>query len=408
MQLRPRIAALIDAYPRMLWLLAFGSFLNIGGLSFLWPLTTIYMHEHLGQPLTMAGLVLLVHSGAAALGQLAGGWLYDRIGARPVMLTGLFASASLTALLGFFDAFPIYVAVMIAFGFSASLVFPSINALVARAWPGGGRRAFNFVYVANNVGVAFGTALGGLIAGRSFALAFLSASAVFALFALFVLFAIRDPRAMEGTPSAGVTAELAAAREGREAPVPWLPIIALFIAFLTLWLIYVQWQASVSVYMKASGYELAAYSVLWTMNGVLIVAAQPLLSLVVRYLRRSSAQMLLGTALYAAAFGVLLTSTSYWVFVASMVILTFGEMLLWPTMPAAVARLSPPSMRGRLQGFILSGATFGRMLGPLVGGLLYDNAGFAILLVVMVAGLSIPLAAIALYGRTQPVEEPSF
>lgn len=405
MEVRRRIAALTDAYPRMLWLLAFGSFLNIGGLSFLWPLTTIYMHEHLGQPLTVAGLVLLFHSGGAALGQLAGGWLYDRIGARPVMLSALFASSLLTGLLGFFDAFPLYVAVMIAFGFTASLVFPSINALVAKAWPGGGRRAFNFLYVANNIGVAFGTALGGLIAGRSFAMAFLSASGLFLLFALFVLFTIRDRKAMEGTPSPEATAELAAAREGREAPVPWLPIGALFVAFLALWLIYVQWTATVSVHMKANGHELASYSMLWTLNGVLIVLGQPLLAAVVRYVRRSSAQMLLGTVLYAVAFGVLLTSTRYPAFVTSMVILTFGEMLLWPAVPAAVARLSPPSRRGRLQGFILSASTFGRMLGPLVGGLLYDHFGFATLAAVMAAGLIIPLMAFALYGRTQPAEE---
>lgn len=405
MQIRTRIAAWTDTYPRMIWLLAFGSFLNIGALSFLWPLTTIYIHDRLGRPMTVAGIVLLFHSGGAALGQLAGGWLYDRIGARPVMLTGLFASAFTTALMGLFDSWPLYVTVMIAFGFTASLSFPSINALVTRAWPGGGRRAFNFLYVANNIGVAFGTALGGLLAGRSFAMAFLSASGVFLIFALFVMAVIRDKRSMDGAPSAEVTEELAAAREGREAAIPWVPLTALFVTFLSLWLIYVQWQGPVSVYMKANGYELAAYSVLWTLNGLLIFLGQPLLSLVIRHVKRSPAQMALGVLLYVAGFGVLLTSTQYAVFVTSMVILTFGEMLLWPAIPAAVARLSPPSKRGTLQGFILSGSTVGRMFGPLLGGLLYDSAGFSLVLKVMTIALVIPLLGIALYAWTQPAEE---
>ncbi len=392
-------------YPPMIWIIAAGSFLNIAGLSFLWPLTTVYIHDYLGRPMTTAGIVLLLNSGGAALGQLAGGWLYDRIGARPVMLTGLFASSLLTGLLGFFESWPLYVGVMIGFGFTGSMVFPAINALVAKAWPGGERRAFNFIYVANNIGVAVGTALGGFLAERSFAMAFLSASITFLLFAIFVIFVIRDGRGgLEGVRSTDAASEMAAAREGREGPIPWMALGSLFVAFLALWLIYVQWQSQVSVYMKAHGHSLTSYSVLWTLNGLLIFVGQPLLSLTVRYLKRAASQMALGTLLYAGAFGVLLINTEYWVFALSMVILTFGEMLVWPAVPAAVARLSPPSKRGMLQGLILSGATFGRMLGPLLGGLLHDHAGFVTLILVMTGGLVVPLLSIGLFARTQPAE----
>ncbi|MDF2629591.1 MAG: hypothetical protein K0R39_3422 [Symbiobacteriaceae bacterium] len=399
LRLQNRLAALLAAYPQMLWLLAFGSFLNLAGLSFFWPLNNVYIHNQLGRPLTVAGLVLFFHSGGAALGQLAGGWLYDRIGARPVMLAGLFGSTILTGLLGFYESWPLYVTVMIGFGFTASLSFPAINALVARAWPGQGRRAFNFIYVANNLGVAVGTALGGLIADRSFALAFLSASAIFLLFALFVLVFVREERfAAMGAPAPERVAAAAAA----ESPIAWAPLGALFVAFLTCWLIYVQWQGAVSVHMVANGYDLGAYSVLWTLNGLLIFAGQPLISQVVRRIRHSAAQMALGATLYAVAFGVLLTSNDYAIYVISMVVLTFGEMLVWPAIPAAVAKLSPPSKRGTLQGLILAGSTGGRMVGPLLGGMLYDQAGFPSLMVVAAVSLVVPLLAIWRYARTQP------
>lgn len=397
--MRTRLASIADAYPKMLWLLAFGSFLNLAGLSFLWPLNNVYIHNHLGQPLTVAGLVLFFHSGGAALGQLVGGWLYDRIGARPVMLAGLFGAALMTGLLGFFESFSLYVAVMIGFGFAASLVAPAINALVSRAWPGQGRRAFNFVYVANNLGVAVGTSLGGFLADRSFTMVFLAASATFLLVALFAAALIREERftAMESQAEGANPAE-----EEREFPVSWPPLVALFVTFLASWLLYVQWQGAVSVHMTAVGYDLGAYALLWTLNGLLIFAGQPLLSLLVRYVRHSAAQMALGTLLYALAFGVLLVADAYSIFVISMVILTFGEMLVWPAVPAAVARLSPPSKRGTLQGLILAGSTGGRMLGPLLGGMLYDNAGYASLMTAVVVGQVVPLAAIALYARIQP------
>jgi len=383
----------------MLWLLAFGSFLNSTGLSFIWPLTTVYIHDALGRSMTVAGTVLLLHSGGAMLGQLAGGWLYDRIGARPVMLGGLAASAIFTAVLGLQQSWPVYVVGMVFYGFAASLPIPPVNAMVSRAWPGQGRRAFNFNYVANNLGVAVGTAMGGVLADRSFALAFFGASALFLLFGLFTALFIREEKftALEAESS-----PLPQRSVEPDRPVPWVPIVSLFVAYVCLSLVYTQWQLANSVQMPAVGYALSDYSVLWTLNGLLIFAGQPLLSWIVRLVRKPIAQMALGVVLYAAAFGLLLTSTQYSVFVASMVLLTFGEMLLWPIFPATVARLSPPSKRGSLQGFILTGATVGRMIGPLVGGMLNDAFGYATQIAVMASSLVLPLLAILFFARVQP------
>ncbi len=392
--------ARLRTYPRMLWLLAVGCFLNIAGLSFIWPITSLYIHNELGRPMTVAGIVLMLHSGGASLGQLAGGFLYDRIGARPVMLAGLLGSTALIALPGLFSSWPLYVAVMALYGFTASLVFPPINALAARIWPEGGRRAFNFLYVANNLGVAAGTALGGVVADYSYRLAFLCASVTFLLFAAYVFLVIDERRTGGGQASETATGETAAAvQEG--GPIPWVPIGALYAGFFVLWLIYVQWQATISVYIESVGISLSQYGALWTLNGLLIVLGQPLIAGLVRAVRGFAAQLSLGTVLYVIAFGLLFTSDRYAVFAAGMVVLTFGEMLLWPGIPAAVAELSPPRRRGMLQGIILSASTLGRMLGPLAGGVLFDRYGFRTLLTVMVIGLAVPLVSFLLYARTR-------
>nr|WGD57404.1 hypothetical protein P5626_15600 [Bacillus subtilis] len=49
--------------PRALKILVIGMFINVTGASFLWPLNTIYIHNHLGKSLTVAGLVLMLNSG---------------------------------------------------------------------------------------------------------------------------------------------------------------------------------------------------------------------------------------------------------------------------------------------------------------------------------------------------------
>ncbi|WP_038085014.1 MFS transporter [Tumebacillus flagellatus] len=386
-------------YPKILWLLAAGCFLNIGGLSFLWPLNSIYIHEHLGRPLAVAGLVLLLHSAGASLGQLTGGMLFDRFGARPVLLTGLFCSAALISIPGFVEIWPLYVTVMFLFGFTASLVSPAMFALAARAWPEGGRRAFNFLYVANNLGVAAGSAVGGIVAAHSFNLAFLSASGTMLIFLCFVFFFIRD-RKQPSAPVAETMREQAAAGEivRAEPAIPWLPILALFTGCLTLWIVYVQWQSAIAVFMQQD-YSLAQYSRLWTLNGLVIFLGQPLIALLARKFKSFTSQMFLGVSLFVLSFLLVLTHHDHYsVFVAGMVLLTLGEMLLWPVIPAAVAQLSPPSRTGFLQGFIGMASTAGRMLGPLLGGLLFDHTSFSILLTVMTSLLLVPVLCFLLYN----------
>ncbi|PWK14372.1 MFS transporter [Tumebacillus permanentifrigoris] len=398
-------------YPKILWLLAAGCFLNIGGLSFLWPLNSIYIHEHMGRPLTVAGLVLLLHSAGASIGQLTGGMLYDRFGARPVLLTGLICSASLIAIPGFVENWPLYVTVMFLFGFTASLVSPAMFALAAKVWPEGGRRAFNFLYVANNLGVAAGTAIGGIVAAHSFHLAFLSAAGTMVVFLCFVFVFIRDPKPIREREVPQALAEQAATSEldtvnatdssTREPAIPWLPIASLFTGCVVLWIIYVQWQSSIAVTMQEN-YSLAEYSRLWTLNGLVIFLGQPLIAAIARWCKSLSSQLFLGVALFFLCYVLLLTNHDrYAVFVAGMVLLTLGEMLLWPVIPAAVAQLSPPSRIGFLQGFIGSGATVGRMLGPLCGGLLFDYTSFQVLLATMTALLTVPVLCFLVYTRTR-------
>lgn len=389
------VHAKVRTYPRTLWFLGFGMFINLVGLSFLWPITSIYIHEQLGRPLTVAGVVLFLYSAAGAVGNLTGGWLYDRVGGRPVLLASALGSTVSIGLLGFFESWPLYVTVMIIYGFTIALCFPVVSALAVRAWPAGGRQVFNFIYVANNIGVAVGTALGGVLAAHSYRLAFLGAAVTAAMFGLLAFLFIHD-RATEGD----MADDAASAPVPTDAPPPWTPIVALFVALVTFWLVYVQFQSIVSVHMEKLGIGLTRYSLLWTINGVVIVAGQPLLAVGLRFIRSTAAQLYLGTLLYLGAFGLLLTSNQYPIFVGSMVVLTVGEMLLWPGVPAAVARLAPPARRGFFQGFIASAATFGRMLGPLMGGMLYDRWGYAPTIGIMLSLLVVPLACITIYTRT--------
>src|SRR3954462_10690217 len=75
--------------PRTLWLLIIGMVVNVTGSSFLWPLNTIYIHDHLGKSLSVAGVVLMLNSAASVIGNLIGGSLFDKIGGYKSVLFGI-------------------------------------------------------------------------------------------------------------------------------------------------------------------------------------------------------------------------------------------------------------------------------------------------------------------------------
>ena len=173
--------------PKKVWLLVIGMFINVMGNSFLWPLNTIYMHDYLGKSLSVAGLVLMANAGAGVVGNLLGGYLFDRIGGFKSIMAGIIISIIGLVGLVFWHDWQPYIWFLTLLGFSGGLIFPSMYAMVATLWPEGGRKAFNSIYLAQNVGVAIGPALAGLVASVSIDYIF-PANLVFYVIFFFIAF----------------------------------------------------------------------------------------------------------------------------------------------------------------------------------------------------------------------------
>ena len=154
--------------PKKMWFLIIGMLVNNTGGSFLWPLNAIYIHDHLGKSLVIAGLALTLNSAAGVIGNLVGGFLFDRLGGYRAIMIGISCTIVSIGCLTLWHGWPQYVWFLTLLGFSNGIVFPSMFAMAGAAWPEGGRRAFNAVFLAQNVGVAVGPALAGIVASYSF------------------------------------------------------------------------------------------------------------------------------------------------------------------------------------------------------------------------------------------------
>ncbi len=388
----------LTGFPLAIWFLGFGCFINISGLSLLWPVNAIYVHVQLHQPMTIAGLVLMIYSGAGFVGSFVGGWLYDKFGAIRVLVAGLLLGAATILIPAFNHGWVVYIFVMVVFGVACSVPFPVLSSLAGHAWPEGGRKAFNFLYVANNLGVALGTALGGFLAQKSFSSVFVGISIAYMVFMILVLTVFRRPF-NQIYHRATHTKESKHKVEMHTQSIPWGALSTLFVGYIVSWAIYVQWQAVISVYMQAIGFSLSSYSVLWTLNGILIFVTQPFVSFVVKRCPSLIVQMIGGVILFGISYVVLIYFREYSAFVLAMVLTTFGEIFVWPAVPSAVAEISPQNRLGMLQGLVSSAATFGRMVGPLVGGILYDLGSVHLVLICSVLALIFPVVLFILFRK---------
>ena len=115
--------------PKLVWLLVIGMAVNVTGASLVWPLNTIYLHNELGKSLSLAGLVLMLNSGASVLGNLLGGSMFDKYGGYRSILIGIVISMlSLIGIL-FLHGWPWYAVWLVILGFGSGIVFPSIYAM---------------------------------------------------------------------------------------------------------------------------------------------------------------------------------------------------------------------------------------------------------------------------------------
>ncbi|CAM5201327.1 hypothetical protein UACE39S_04489 [Ureibacillus acetophenoni] len=82
------------------------------------------------------------------------------------------------------------------------------------------------------------------------------------------------------------------------------------------------------------GISLKEYGLVWTINGLLIITLQPLVSpLLNRYEHKIKYQLVVGVVIMMSSFVVIQFAESFTIFAIAMIIITMGEILVWPAIP---------------------------------------------------------------------------
>ncbi|WP_281198047.1 MDR family MFS transporter [Staphylococcus schleiferi] len=381
--------------PKEIWWLVIGMAINITGASFLWPLNTIYMSQALGKSLSTAGVVLMVNSFGMIAGNLLGGTLFDKLGGYRTIMLGTIISLCATLLLNLFHGWPWYAVWLIMLGFGGGMIIPAIYAMAGAVWPQGGRQTFNAIYLAQNIGVALGAALGGVVAELSFNYIFMANLAMYVVFFFIALFNFNMD--YHATVKQHETIEEIAHLQNKKH---FNALLLLCVMFACCWITYVQWQTTIASFTQSIGISMSQYSLLWTINGVLILIGQPLITPIVQFFKgQLKKQLYFGLFVFILSFLVTSFAKSFSIFVVGIVIMTFAEMFVWPAVPTIANALAPKGRQGVYQGIVNSASTVGKAFGPLIGGILVDFFNMQVMFLSMIGLLVIAMIFLSIYDR---------
>ncbi|MGI8605129.1 MAG: MFS transporter [Verrucomicrobiales bacterium] len=374
-------------FPPAFWVLVGGSFINRFG-TFVMPFLTLYLTGRGFSP-TEAGYVISGYGIGALCSSGWGGWLADRVGRNLTMGMALLAGGGCMLALALAESVPVAVVLAISAGLAAEALGPASQALVADLVPMKRRaEAYSIQRIAVNAGFAFGPAVAGWLAQRSFFAVFAADAATSIAFGVIALFLL--PRG-NICPHAGGG---------------WMPalrsvalnrnFVALCIGCLVANVALRQSITALSLEARSLGYSPIAIGLLFGLNGVLIIFCELPLTRATRHwnIPRTIAA---GFALIGLSLGINALGRWWWLPVASIILLTAGEMLCLSRTSAYASNLSPASMRGRYSGVLSSCWWIGYIAGAAPGLWLYEKSTTLLWLASGVCG---GLAALAVLAGT--------
>lgn len=407
-----------DAGRRAFRLTLVGTLVSAIGQGLTLPYLFVYLHDVLGAPLPVAGVVLAVASVVGLGATTLGGPLGDRIGLGRLAGIGLLVQAAGTALLAAAPG-PAIAAVGVALNVSgSSLVWPGLNGLVAvQVRPEQRSRAYAMRFGLLNAGIGIGGLASGWIVSierpASFHLVYGLDGATTAAFAVLVLIGLRHSA---GYGPDGMHRETVA-RGGYRAVLRDRAFVGYLAVALSLGVFgYAQLNGPWASFVTGSGggtTRIVGFA--FAANTVAIVVTQLTVERVTRRVRRSRLLMLTagiwGIAWLltgVAALPVFRGPVADVGFVVALVVFGLGETFYSPVGGGMPNALAPEHLRARYNSLASTTWPLGGFLGPPLAGALLGGSMPGSWVGVIAVGLLATVVASAVLGARLPrdIERP--
>lgn len=369
--IRPLVKTYREAYanlPREVWILSWMLFVNRSGTMVL-PFLALYCTNELDFSPSEAGRLLSIYGIGAVAGSYVGGKFSSIFGARQVLVASLFLAvpAYLVLLLGRtptqLSLFLLGASVILE-AFRPACVTATTEACEASLHP----RALGLNRLALNLGMSIGAATGGFLATVDYRILFYVDATTSGLggLVLFVLFR-RHAKGMQTTPRIfrpDDPKERHPLRDGQ-----FLAVLALL---LLVSLVFFQMLGTYALYLRDHhDISESEYGLLFAINTLIIVLVEMVLIHKIQGFNRLRT-IGWGFFLTCAGFGILPFGSGLGFCAFTVVIWSFGEMLMMPLTSAYVAARSGSRNRGVYMGYYTMCFSVGTVAAPALGTTLYE------------------------------------
>lgn len=351
------------------------------GFAVVLPLLPLYLTEHLGASVRLVGVVVATFALVETVFKTAWGGLADRLGRKSVMVGGLVLSSLAPALMVVLQVPALFVPLRLVDGLGSAALWPAAAAAIADATPpqhrATGMAALNLCFL---TGLAFGPSAGLFVAGLAG-----DVRAGFVLASLLLLTAAglavwTFPAERPGTPPVPWHGYHSPVRPGELQRLVTANRVDPLLAALYL-VAFVQMLGAGLLVPIAAIYAKRVVGLSEHAIGVVFLALVLAVAVVTVPAGRAadrlgkSRMVLLGMVLAAAGMWVIPFATRLWELSAAGVLLGMSYAASAPAWLALISELAPPERVGLAVGASETVQALGLVVGPLLGGLLWDAAG---------------------------------
>jgi len=357
----------LGGLPRDVWTICLASFVNRAGTMVL-PFLALYATQERGLGARQAGYVVTAFGLGSLIASPFAGRLADAVGALPVLRVSLFASGALVFVLASVHGFAALIVVTFLWAMATDAFRPASFAAISHlVTPEKRKPAFTLYRLAANAGMSIGPAAGGLLAAHAFRTLFWVDGATSLLAGLVLAIA---PLHIQAGKHDGATAQAHAASPLRDPR-----LLYFLVALLPILLVFFQHNATLPLHLvRTLSFPASAVGFLLTLNTVMILLVEvPLSTATAKW--RPSRVLPLGAAFAALGYGAMAFANDALAVAATVVLWTFGEMILFPGSSTYVAETSAPARRGAAMGMYTMSFGLAATIAPWLGTQAMDRYG---------------------------------
>jgi MFS family permease len=369
------------------------------------PLLPLHLTERLGASVGLVGVVVAAFALVETLAKTVWGTIADRVGRKPLIIVGLLLSSVAPMLMSVLRVPTLFVPLRLVDGTGSSALWPASAAAIADTSPVGQRATamgtLNSFFLA---GLALGPSLGLLVVGftGSYQVGFYVASGILAgaaVLAALLLRGIDDVR-LPHAHDAGVSPHLSDVVVGaRMSPTLFAMLV---VAFVQMFGIGVLAPILVIYAKRVLGFPEQLIGTLF-LGAVLTVAAASIPAGRVADRWGKVPAVVWGMVVATAGMWILPLTARLELLGVAAVLVGAGFTLSSPAWHALVSELAPPGRIGLAMGAAQTAEGIGLVLGPLLGGVLWDTvserAPFVATAVVLTLGTAILVVTIRRVAR---------